>query len=229
MPTIRVKENEPFEVALRRFKRTIEKSGLLTELRAREFYEKPTAERKRKKAAAIKRHYKRLRSMMLPKKLYQFFKHFKTEAVMSLKDQITSDMRDAMRAHDKEKLSALRMLLSSIKQKEVDEQITADNAVIQQIIAKLIKQRKDSVEQYLAGNRKDLADKESAEIKTFEVYLPAQLSDEEIQKIVDEVVTSAGLSGSAAMGKAMGMIKPKVAGKGDMGRVSALLKARLAQ
>ena len=141
---------------------------------------------------------------------------------MSLKDQITSDMRDAMRAHDKEKLSALRMLLSSIKQKEVDEQITADDAVIQQIIAKLIKQRKDSVEQYLAGNRKDLADKESAEIKTFEVYLPAQLSDEEIQKIVDEVVTS-------AMGKAMGMIKPKVAGKADMGRVSALLKARLAQ
>lgn len=155
---------------------------------------------------------------------------------MSLKDQITSDMRDAMRAHDKEKLSALRMLLSSIKQKEVDEQITADDAVIQQIIAKLIKQRKDSVEQYLAGNRKDLADKESAEIKTFEVYLPAQLSDEEIQKIVDEVVTSAGLSGPAArlsgpaaMGKAMGMIKPKVAGKADMGRVSALLKARLAQ
>ena len=125
---------------------------------------------------------------------------------MSLKDQITSDMRDAMRAHDKEKLSALRMLLSSIKQKEVDEQITADDAVIQQIIAKLIKQRKDSVEQYLAGNRKDLADKESAEIKIFEVYLPAQLSDEEIQKIVDEVVTSAGLSGPAAMGKAMGMI-----------------------
>lgn len=120
---------------------------------------------------------------------------------MSLKDQITSDMRDAMRAHDKEKLSALRMLLSSIKQKEVDEQITADDAVIQQIIAKLIKQRKDSVEQYLAGNRKDLADKESAEIKTFEVYLPAQLSDEEIQKIVDEVVTSAGLSGPAAMAK----------------------------
>ena len=143
---------------------------------------------------------------------------------MSLKDQITSDMRDAMRAHDKEKLSALRMLLSSIKQKEVDEQITADDAVIQQI-----KQRKDSVGQYLAGNRKDLADKESAEIKTFEVYLPAQLSDEEIQKIVDEVVTSAGLSGPAAMGKAMGMIKPKVAGKADMGRVSALLKARLAQ
>lgn len=148
---------------------------------------------------------------------------------MSLKDQITSDMRDAMRAHDKEKLSALRMLLSSIKQKEVDEQITADDAVIQQIIAKLIKQRKDSVEQYLAGNRKDLADKESAEIKIFEVYLPAQLSDEEIQKIVDEVVTSAGLSGPAAMGKAMGMIQPKVAGKADMGRVSALLKARLAQ
>lgn len=148
---------------------------------------------------------------------------------MSLKDRITSDMRDAMRAHEKEKLSALRMLLSSIKQKEVDEQITADDTVIQQIIAKLIKQRKDSVEQYLAGNRPDLAEKESAEIEAFKVYLPAQLSDEEIQKVVDEVITSAGLSGPAAMGKAMGMIKPKLAGKADMGRVSALIKARLAK
>lgn len=148
---------------------------------------------------------------------------------MSLKDRITSDMRDAMRAHEKDKLSALRMLLSSIKQKEVDEQITADDAIILQIIAKLIKQRKDSVEQYLAGHRKDLADKEAAEIGFFEVYMPAQLSDEELNKIIDEVLASAGLSGPAAMGKAMGMIKPKVAGKADMGRVSALLKTKLSQ
>lgn len=130
MPTIRVKENEPFEVALRRFKRTIEKSGLLTELRAREFYEKPTAERKRKKAAAIKRHYKRLRSMMLPRSStdrfvpalsrYQLDKPESGrssnglaafvlfgEKTMSLKETVTNDMKDAMRAHDSAKLSCL--------------------------------------------------------------------------------------------------------------------------
>ncbi|WP_368430585.1 GatB/YqeY domain-containing protein [uncultured Parasutterella sp.] len=148
---------------------------------------------------------------------------------MSIKDQITSDMRDAMRAHEKEKLSALRMLLSSIKQKEVDEQIVADDAVIQQIIAKLIKQRNDSVEQYTKGGREDLAAKEAAEIEFFKVYLPVQLSDSELEAVIDEVLAGAGLGGMAAMGKAMGLVKPKVAGKADMGRVSALIKAKLTQ
>lgn len=148
---------------------------------------------------------------------------------MSIKDQITSDMRDAMRAHEKEKLSALRMLLSSIKQKEVDGQIVADDAAIQQIIAKLIKQRNDSVEQYTKGGREDLAAKEAAEIEFFKVYLPAQLSDSELEAVIDEVLAGAGLGAMAAMGKAMGLVKPKVAGKADMGRVSALIKAKLTQ
>ena len=147
---------------------------------------------------------------------------------MSLKDRITSDMRDAMRAHEKEKLGALRMLLSAIKQKEVDERIDADDAVVQQIIAKLIKQRKDSVEQYKAGGREDLAAKEAAEIEAYQGYLPAQLSDEELSDIIDETLSSAGLSGPSAMGKAMGLVRPKIAGRADMSRVSAIIKAKLA-
>ena len=105
MPTVRVKENEPFEVAMRRFKRTVEKTGLLTELRSREYYEKPTAERKRKLAAAVKRHHKRLRSQMLPRSCT-------SSTSTSLKDKITEDMKTAMRAKDSARLSAVRLLLS---------------------------------------------------------------------------------------------------------------------
>lgn len=146
---------------------------------------------------------------------------------MALKDQISSDMRDAMRAHEKDKLSALRMLLSAIKQKEVDERIVCDDAQIQQIISRLIKQRKDSVEQYLQGGREDLAQKEKAEIETFSVYLPAQLSDAELETLIEEVLKAESLSGPAAMGKAMAAVKQKVAGKADMGKVSAIIKAKL--
>lgn len=146
---------------------------------------------------------------------------------MSLKDEITAAMRDAMRAHEKEKLSALRMLLSAIKQKEVDERIVADDAVVQQIIAKLIKQRKDSVTQYRNGGREDLAAKEQAEIDVFQVFLPAQLSDAEIAAVIEETLAQAGLSGPAAMGKAMGLVKPKLSGRADMSKVSALIKAKL--
>lgn len=148
---------------------------------------------------------------------------------MSLKDQITADMKAAMRAHEAARLSTIRLLMAAIKQKEVDERIVADDAAIQQIIAKLIKQRRDSVEQYRAGGRDDLADKEAFEIEVLSAYLPKQMSDEEIAAVVDEVLKENGLSGMAAMGKTIGLIKPKVAGKADMGKVSALVKAKLAQ
>ncbi len=148
---------------------------------------------------------------------------------MSLKDQITADMKAAMRAHEAARLSTIRLLMAAIKQKEVDERIVADDAAIQQIIAKLIKQRRDSVEQYRAGGRDDLADKEAFEIEVLSAYPPKQMSDEEIAAVVDEVLKENGLSGMAAMGKAIGLIKPKVAGKADMGKVSALVKAKLAQ
>lgn len=146
---------------------------------------------------------------------------------MSLKEKITHDMHDAMRAHEKERLGAIRLLNSAIRQKEIDEQIVADDAIIQQIITKLVKERRDSVEQYKAGGREDLANKEAFEIQVLSVYLPKQLSDSEIEAIVDQVIAENNFSGMAAMGKAIGLIKPKVMGRADMGRVSALVKSKL--
>ncbi len=148
---------------------------------------------------------------------------------MTLRERITSDMKDAMRAHDAARLGTIRLLMAAIKQKEVDERIAADDAIIEQIVGKLIKQRRDSVSQYTAGGRQDLADKEAFEIEVLNGYLPKQMDDKEIEALVEEVLAGAGLSGMAAMGKAMGMIKPKVAGKADMSKVSAIIKAKLSQ
>ncbi len=144
-----------------------------------------------------------------------------------IKDRIREDMKTAMRAHDAASLSTIRLLLAAIKQREVDEQIEADDAVVLQVIAKMVKQRRDSVEQYRAGGREDLAEKESAEIRVLEGYLPKGLTDEEIQAVIDEAIAQVGQTGMAAMGKVMGLVKAKVAGRADLGKVSALVKARL--
>ena len=144
-----------------------------------------------------------------------------------IKDRIREDMKTAMRAHDAASLSTIRLLLAAIKQREVDEQIEADDAVVLQVIAKMVKQRRDSVEQYRAGGREDLAEKESAEIRVLEGYLPKGLMDEEIQAVIDEAIAQVGQTGMAAMGKVMGLVKAKVAGRADLGKVSALVKARL--
>lgn len=144
-----------------------------------------------------------------------------------IKDRIREDMKTAMRAHDAASLSTIRLLLAAIKQREVDEQIDADDAIVLQVIAKMVKQRRDSVEQYLAGGRQDLADKESAEIKVLEGYLPKGLTDEEVIAVIDAAIAEVGQTGMAAMGKVMGLVKAKVAGRADLGKVSALVKARL--
>ena len=138
-----------------------------------------------------------------------------------IKDRIREDMKAAMRAHDAAGLSTIRLLLAAIKQREVDD------ALILSVIAKMVKQRQDSVQQYLAGDRQDLADKESVEIKVLEAYLPKGLSDEEIAAVIDAAVTEVGATGMAAMGKVMAIVKPKVTGRADMGKVSALVKAKL--
>lgn len=144
-----------------------------------------------------------------------------------IKDRIREDMKAAMRAHDAASLGTIRLLLAAIKQREVDEKIEADDAVTLAVIAKMVKQRQDSVKQYLEGGRQDLADKETAEIKVLEAYLPKALTEEEIATIIDEAVAAVGMTGMAAMGKVMGLVKPKVTGRADMGKVSALIKARL--
>jgi uncharacterized protein YqeY len=147
---------------------------------------------------------------------------------MSLKDQITDDMKTAMRAKDSERLGTIRLLLAALKQKEVDERVVLDDAAVVAIIDKLIKQRKDSLEAFQKAERKDLADKEAAELVVLQAYLPARLSAEEVAAEVKAIVTALGASGPGDMGKVMGAVKAKLAGKADMGQVSAAVKAALA-
>lgn len=146
---------------------------------------------------------------------------------MTIKERITEDMKSAMRAHDTARLSALRLLLAAIKQREVDDRVEATDELVSGVIGKLIKQRRDSVKQYTDAGREDLAAKEQFEIDTLSVYMPAQMSDDDIKAVVQAAIAETGASGMAAMGKVMGIVKGKCAGKADMGRVSALVKAAL--
>lgn len=147
---------------------------------------------------------------------------------MSLKDQITEDMKTAMRAKDSERLGTIRLLLAALKQKEVDERVELDDAMVVAIVDKLVKQRKDSVTAFTQGGRTDLADKEAAEIKVLEVYLPQRMSAEEVAAEVKAIVAELGAKGPGDMGKVMGAVKTRLAGKADMGQVSAAVKAALA-
>ena len=144
---------------------------------------------------------------------------------MSLKEQITNDMKAAMRAKETQKLGTIRMLTAAIKQKEVDERIELDDAQVQAIIERMMKQRKDSISQFKAGGRQDLADVEKAELYVLAAYMPAQLSEEELAAEVASATADA--SGPQDMGKVMGALKKKLAGQADMGRVSALVKEAL--
>ncbi|MDN3921671.1 GatB/YqeY domain-containing protein [Roseateles violae] len=148
---------------------------------------------------------------------------------MSLKERITEDMKAAMRAKEADKLTTIRMLLAAVKQKEVDERVVVDDVALVAIVDKLIKQRKDSISQFAAAGRQDLADKETAELKVLEAYLPQRLSAEEIQTAVNAIVAELGAKGPGDMGKVMGAVKAQLAGKADMGLVSAAVKQALAQ
>ena len=147
---------------------------------------------------------------------------------MSLKDQITEDMKTAMRAKDSERLGTIRLLQAAMKQKEVDERIELDDTAVIAIVDKLIKQRKDSIAAFTQAGRQDLADKEAAEMKVLQAYLPARLSEGEIAAEVKAIVAELGASGPGDMGKVMGAVKQRLAGKADMGAVSAAVKAALA-
>ena len=147
---------------------------------------------------------------------------------MSLKTRITEDMKTAMKAKESAKLSAIRLLLAAIKQKEVDERIELDEAAVNAVIEKLVKQRKDSVTQYEAAKRQDLADVEKAEITILAAYLPEKMSAEETAAAVAAAVAETGAKGPADMGKLMAVLKPRLAGKADMGEDSKLVKAALA-
>ena len=147
---------------------------------------------------------------------------------MSLKAQITEDMKTAMRAKDSERLGTIRLLLAAMKQKEVDERVELDDAAVIAIVDKLIKQRKDSIAAFEGAGRQDLADKEKAETAVLTAYLPARMSAEEVATAVKAIVAELGASGPGDMGKVMGAVKTRLAGKADMGLVSAAVKAALA-
>ena len=147
---------------------------------------------------------------------------------MTLKERITEDMKAAMRSKDAARLSTIRMLLAAVKQREVDERITLADADVLAIIDKMIKQRKDSIAQFEAGGRADLVATEQAEVGVLLAYLPQQLGEAEIEALVAAAIAKTGAAGISGMGKVMAELKPQVAGRADIGKVSALVKARLA-
>jgi uncharacterized protein len=147
---------------------------------------------------------------------------------MALKERITEDMKSAMRSGEKEKLATIRMILAGIKQREVDERIQLDDVQVTSVLEKMIKTRKESVAQFQAGGRTDLVDKENAEIALITTYLPAQLSEPELDALIAEAIASTGATTMKDMGKAMGVIKAKAAGRVDMALVGAKLKSKLA-
>ncbi len=146
---------------------------------------------------------------------------------MTLKERITEDMKAAMRAKEADKLGTIRLLLAAVKQKEVDERVDVDDVMLVAIVDKLIKQRKDSISQFTAANRMDLADKETAELAVLEAYLPQRMSAEEVTAAVKAIVEQVGAKGPGDMGKVMGAVKAQLAGKADMGLVSAAVKQAL--
>ena len=148
---------------------------------------------------------------------------------MSLKQQITEDMKAAMRAKETARLGAIRLLLAAMKQREVDERIELSDADVIAIIDKMNKQRRDSISQFEAAGRQDLADIEKFEMSVLAAYMPQQLGEDEITRAVVEAIAATGAAGPQDMGKVMGMLKPKLAGRADMGKVSALIKAQLSK
>jgi len=146
---------------------------------------------------------------------------------MSLKEQIIEDMKSAMKAGEKDRLKVVRLILAAVKQIEIDKRIELDDAAVLSVLDKMVKQRRDSVEQFQNGGRNDLADIELAEIEVLDTYLPEQLSDAELDALIGDAISSSGAESIRDMGKVMGQIKSKAAGRADMGAVGAKVKARL--
>ncbi len=146
---------------------------------------------------------------------------------MSLKDRITEDMKAAMRSGEREKLSTIRLILAAVKQREVDERVTLDDAQVLAVLEKMMKQRRESIEQFQSGGRGDLVAKETAELNVLKGYLPAQLTDAEVSSLIEEAIRSTGAASIKDMGKVMGAVRPKAQGRTDMGALSARIKDRL--
>ncbi len=146
---------------------------------------------------------------------------------MALKDRITEDMKAAMRAGEKERLAAIRLLLAAVKQREIDERITLDDGQVLAVIDKMIKQRREAIAQFESGGRSDLVAKENAEIGVLQAYLPAQLTAAELDALITEAIAATGAASIKDMGKVMGFVKPKAQGRTDMGALSARIRQKL--
>lgn len=146
---------------------------------------------------------------------------------MPLRERLNEDLKSAMKSREAERLAALRLMLAAVKQREVDERVTLDDAGVIAVVEKMIKQRKDSIAQYEKAARQDLADKEKYEISVIEAYLPKRMPQQEIEAAVAEALAQSGARSAADIGKVMALLKPKLAGRADMGQVSALVKAKL--
>jgi len=147
---------------------------------------------------------------------------------MSLKDQITNDMKAAMKGGDKDRLGVIRLILAAIKQREVDERIVLDDTQVLSVVEKMQKQRRDSIEQFRAAAREDLATKEEFEVGVIKAYMPEQLGDAEIDAIIVKAIADSGANSAKDMGKVIGLVRPQVAGRADMGKVSEAVKRKLA-
>ena len=152
-----------------------------------------------------------------------------TEAIEGLRQRIESDMKTAMRAKDKERLGTIRLILAAIKQKEIDERITLTDTDILAVLDKMVKQRRDSIAQFQQAGRQELADKESAEVTVIQEYMPAAMGENEVDAIIAEAITTVGASSPQDIGKIMGLIKPKLQGRADMGLVSRKVKEKLSK
>jgi uncharacterized protein YqeY len=146
---------------------------------------------------------------------------------MALKDRLTEDMKNAMRAGEKERLATIRLALAAIKQREVDERISLDDTQVLAVLEKMIKQRREAITQFAAGKRPDLVAKENSEIVVIQAYLPAQLAEAELDSLISEAIAASGATSLKDMGKVMAAVKPKVQGRADMGAVSARIKQKL--
>jgi uncharacterized protein YqeY len=147
----------------------------------------------------------------------------------AIKEQITEDMKTAMRAHDKERLATIRLILAALKQREVDERIVLSDEQVLAVLDKMLKQRRESITQYDAANRKDLSEKEAQEMQVIQTYLPTPLSTDEVQSLIESAIKETGAASVRDMGKVMGIIKPKIQGRADVAQVSNQVKDRLAQ
>lgn len=145
-----------------------------------------------------------------------------------LLDRIKDDMKQAMRAKDKQRLSTIRLILAAVKQQEVDRRVTLEEAEILAILDKMVKQRRDSIDQYQKADRPELAEKEQVEIEVIQTYLPQPLSEQEINALIEQAIADSGAESMRDMGKVMGLLKPQLQGRADMGKVSGLIKSQLA-